>query len=75
MMQEFFIIIVRNAVYNSMIPEKPDTRFLDTYFQSATTKFLVKTMDTKSKELTINSMIVSEERFKDGIIDNICEIE
>ena len=74
-MQEFFLSIVRNAVYNSEIPEKPDTRFLETYFQSTTTKFLVKTMDTESKELTIHSMIDSEERFKDGIIDNICEIE
>ena len=75
MMQEFFIIIVRNAVYNSEIPEKPDIRFLDTYFKSATTKFLIKTMDTESKELTIYSMVDSEERFKDGVIDNISEIE
>lgn len=74
-MQEFFIIIVRNAVYNSEIPEKPDTRLLDTYFQSATTKFLIKTMDTESKDLTIYSMIDSEERFKDVVIVNISEIE
>ena len=74
-MQEFFIIIVRNAVYNSEIPEKPDKRLLDTYFQSATTKFLIKTMDTESKDLTIYSMIDSEERFKDVVIVNISEIE
>ena len=62
-------------MYNSEKPEKPDISFLDAYFQSATTKFLIKTMDTESKELTIYSMIDSEERYKDGVIDNISEIE
>jgi hypothetical protein len=32
-------------------------------------------MDTESKELTIYSMIDSEERYKDGVIDNISDIE
>jgi hypothetical protein len=31
-MQELFIIIVRNTVYNSENPEKPDISFLDAYF-------------------------------------------
>ena len=62
-MQETFIDLAKNAVDNSEEPDSPDTSFLDIYFKSETTKSIFKAMDTNTKNLTIQSIISSEEGF------------